>query len=302
MPSPTRWTISILSEFWRAAPNCFNDVKSFRACDASPFAAASSPACATAAANCFSNPSCAVISVDLAWRSASEIALNRASLKLNVEPAANSGRALQSAARKLLTAAALSPCCHAARAGFATDEDDVAFACAGVGGAELPADFLPQPANKIVAAAIPVMIAFFIKRNVAWILWLGIVKERMLDNGCKGGLPAQADRSTRSVARPDAGFPKLEMKLKRGIGSLDPQAGVATQVANEGIVERQSGNAAKSKRQGEDFRTFDGVNFCGSLPRERQLLRGWVQQRMALQRSPMICGLSTRAREDHAGA
>src|ERR1035437_4465171 len=51
--------------------------------------------------------------------------------------------------------------------GCATGEDDVASACAGGGEAELLGDFLSQPAIKIVAAIIPVMIAFFIKRQVA---------------------------------------------------------------------------------------------------------------------------------------
>jgi hypothetical protein len=49
----------------------------------------------------------------------------------------------------------------------AVDEDDAESACAGGGVAELLGDFLPQPAIKIVAAMIPVMIAFFIKRKVA---------------------------------------------------------------------------------------------------------------------------------------
>ena len=149
-------------------PHCFKDVKHFRACAASPFDAASLPACLTAAANCLNESSCVVKALDLAWRSASDSAANWLSVRLNGESAANSGRALQSAAKKLLTAAALSPCCQAVSAGCEMDDDDeTASAFAGGGVAELLDDFLPQPAIKIVAAVTPVMIAIFIKRNAA---------------------------------------------------------------------------------------------------------------------------------------
>ena len=89
-------------------------------------------------------------------------------MRLNGESAANSGRALQSAARNLLTAAALSPCCQAVSAGCEMgDDDETASACAGGGVAELLGDFLPQPAIKIVAAVITVMVVLFIKCNAA---------------------------------------------------------------------------------------------------------------------------------------
>ena len=167
---PTSRRMSIQSGLSRAVPHSFNDVKYFRASATSPFEAASRPAPATADANCLNEASCAVSSLDFAWRSASESALNWFSLRLNAEPAANNGRALQSAARKLLTAAAFSPCCQAVSAGCETgDDDDAASACAVGGVAELPDElfFLPQPAIKIVAAITPVMIAFFIKCNAA---------------------------------------------------------------------------------------------------------------------------------------
>jgi hypothetical protein len=45
----------------RAAPNCFNEVKYFWACAASPFETASYPASRTRAANCFKCASCVCI-------------------------------------------------------------------------------------------------------------------------------------------------------------------------------------------------------------------------------------------------
>jgi hypothetical protein len=47
------------------------------------------------------------------------------------------------------------------------DDDETASACAGGGVAELLGDFLPQPAIKIVAAVITVMVVLFIKCNAA---------------------------------------------------------------------------------------------------------------------------------------
>src|ERR1043166_4809241 len=114
IPWPTSRSIAKESEVSSAAPHSLSAAKCFRACATSPFSAASRPARATAAANRFNESIWGPIS--LLRRSQSGSVLNWSSDRLNVEPDANNGRLLQSVPTKLVTAAALSPCCQAVRA------------------------------------------------------------------------------------------------------------------------------------------------------------------------------------------
>lgn len=114
IPWPTSRSIAKESEVSSAAPHSLSAAKCFRACATSPFSAASRPARATAAANRFNESIWGLIS--LLRRSQSGSVLNWSSDRLNVEPDANNGRLLQSVPIKLVTAAAVSPCCQAVMA------------------------------------------------------------------------------------------------------------------------------------------------------------------------------------------
>ena len=144
-----------------ASPHCFRAEKYFRAVAMSCLATASWPACATAAHKCFNNPSWSETFWAIASRSAAGSAPNCCSVLLKAELAGNSGRVLQSAERKLLTAVFVSPACQAVRADWATG------ASADGGAVADETLCLPQPAkSNIETSIIALKVCVFIKCNL----------------------------------------------------------------------------------------------------------------------------------------